>query len=181
MIQWINSMPPARARIRFALGAGVGLVVVSGLMIFRTIAWAAPVNDLPTVKVLPLSVAQVAAKATMDNCMGRGFPVSVTIVDRDSVPILITRADGATGVTIEVSREKAYAAPGFQSSTGALQEQARTNPGFIAIPSFSVLPGGTPIKSGDTTVAGIGVSGAPTGEIDADCAQAGLDAIAASL
>ncbi len=38
-----------------------------------------------------------------------------------------------------------------------------------------------PIKSGDTTVAGIGVSGAPTGEIDEDCAQADLDAIAASL
>jgi uncharacterized protein GlcG (DUF336 family) len=42
---------------------------------------------------------------------------------------------------------------------------------------FSILPGGLPISLDGTVVAGIGVSGAPTGEIDASCAADSINAI----
>jgi uncharacterized protein GlcG (DUF336 family) len=37
--------------------------------------------------------------------------------------------------------------------------------------------GGLPIKVGNETIGGIGVSGAPGGDKDAACAKAGLDKI----
>jgi hypothetical protein len=43
------------------------------------------------------------------------------------------------------------------------------------------LPGGLPIEAGDELIGGIGVSGAPGGEIDENYAEAGLEAIAPSL
>jgi uncharacterized protein GlcG (DUF336 family) len=41
--------------------------------------------------------------------------------------------------------------------------------------------GGLPIKVGEETVAGIGVSGAPGGDKDEACAQAGLAKVADPL
>ena len=38
-----------------------------------------------------------------------------------------------------------------------------------------------PIKAGDDIIGSIGVSGAPGGDKDAACAQAGIDKIAAGL
>jgi uncharacterized protein GlcG (DUF336 family) len=47
-------------------------------------------------------------------------------------------ADGTTGATVDVAREKAYAAAGFQSPTSAMEGRAKTtNPGILAIDSQS--------------------------------------------
>ena len=43
-----------------------------------------------------------------------------------------------------------------------------------------IQAGGLPIKFGKATVGGIGVGGAPSGNIDAACAVAGLKAIGAA-
>ena len=113
----------------------------------------------------------------MAACVAKGYPVSVTVLDRDGVVIDQERADTATGATVAVSEEKAYAAIGFQVPTELMQQLASTQPGFTAIPGFVILPGGLPISGGGTMIAGIGVSGAPTGFIDRDCATAGIKAI----
>ena len=78
---------------------------------------------------------------------------------------------------MQVSLSKAVAAVGFQMPTSAIQDYAKTNPGAIYIQGFSILPGGLPISLDGSVVAGIGVSGAPTGEIDASCAADGIKAI----
>jgi uncharacterized protein GlcG (DUF336 family) len=120
--------------------------------------------------------------ATQAYCNDKGYPVTVSVLNRDGVDIMLARGDGTTGATVEVAREKAYAAVGFQSPTSAMEERAMTtNPGIIAIDRFVVLPGGLPIRAGDELVGGIGVSGAPSGTIDEECAKVGLEAIASSL
>lgn len=78
---------------------------------------------------------------------------------------------------MQVSLDKAVAAVGFQSPTSALQDYAKTHPGFVYIQGFSILPGGLPVSGGGSVVAGIGVSGSPTGEIDASCAADGINAV----
>jgi uncharacterized protein GlcG (DUF336 family) len=128
--------------------------------------------------VLSLSAAQQLATAAQADCAKRGFAVTVAVVDPDGVDILLQRADGSTGATVAVARGKAHAAAGFQSATADLQEAAKTNPGFIALPDFVILPGGEPIFAGKALVGGVGVSGAPSGDIDDLCAMAGLKAIA---
>ena len=42
-----------------------------------------------------------------------------------------------------------------------------------------IQAGGVPIKFGKALVGGIGVGGAPSGDVDANCATAGLAAIGA--
>ena len=41
--------------------------------------------------------------------------------------------------------------------------------------------GGVPINAGGSILGAIGVSGAPSGEVDEACAQAGIDAISDDL
>ena len=113
----------------------------------------------------------------MSSALDKGYPVSVTVVDRDSIVIAQQRADTATGATVQVSLSKAVAAVGFQMPTSAIQDYAKTNPGAVYIQGFSILPGGLPISLDGSVVAGIGVSGAPAGEIDAACAADGINAI----
>lgn len=113
----------------------------------------------------------------MSSALAKGYPVSVTVVDRDGIVIAQQRADTATGATVQVSLGKAVAAAGFQMPTSAIQDYAKTNPGAVYIQGFSILPGGLPISLDGSVVAGIGVSGAPTGEIDAACAADGINAI----
>ncbi|MEV5877386.1 heme-binding protein [Streptomyces sp. NPDC052101] len=135
---------------------------------------AATSTRLGTAPYLPLAVAKKVSDIAMQKGIEKGYPVSVTVVDRDGVVINQQRADTATGATVQVSFEKAYAAAGFQTPTADLQNAAKTSPGFTYIPGFSILPGGIPIKVDGKIVGGIGVSGAPTGELDADFANAAL-------
>ena len=49
--------------------------------------------------------------------------------------------------------------------------------GLRDIPDVLMLAGGLPVEAGDEPVAGVGVAGAPGGDLDEACAQAGIDAI----
>ena len=167
------------------------LVILSGLVVFSLsfMTNSAKASDnqsvsmvLNTQQVLPLEIAQQLAMATQAYCNDKGYSVTVSVLNRDGVDIVLARGDGTTGATVEVAREKAYAAVGFQSPTSAMEERAKTtSPGIIAIDRFVVLPGGLPIRAADELVGGIGVSGAPSGTIDEECANAGLGAIAPTL
>jgi uncharacterized protein GlcG (DUF336 family) len=142
----------------------------------------ATTTTLITQRVLPLGIAQQLATATQAQCSDKGYSVTVSVLNRDGVDIVLFRGDGTTGATVEVARGKAYAAVGFQSPTSGMEQRAKTaNPGIIAIDRFVVLPGGLPIKAGNELVGGIGVSGAPNGSIDEECAKAGLGAISSIL
>ena len=134
-------------------------------------------TPLGTTHFLTLAAAKKAADTAMSSALAKGYPVSVTVVDRDGIVIAQQRADTATGATVQVSLSKAVAAVGFQMPTSVIQDYAKSNPGAIYIQGFSILTGGLPISLDGGVVAGIGVSGAPTGEIDASCAADGISAI----
>jgi len=103
-------------------------------------------SPLGTAHFLTLAAAKTAADVAMSSALAKGYPVSVTVVDRDGVVIAQQRADTATGATVAVSLSKAVAAVGFQMPTAAIQEYAKTNPGAVYIQGFSILPGGLPIS-----------------------------------
>jgi uncharacterized protein GlcG (DUF336 family) len=124
--------------------------------------------------VLKLNRAQNIAKGAIAECRSRGFAVTVVILDRDGIDLVVLRDEDATGATVDTARGKAAASVGFRTPSGALAEAAKTNPGLLTVPSFVLLAGGEPITSGGALVGGIGVSGAPSGDIDDACAMAGL-------
>jgi uncharacterized protein GlcG (DUF336 family) len=49
------------------------------------------------------------------------------------------------------------------------------------IPNVVAVGGGVPIKAGNEVIGGVGVSGAPGGEKDEVCANAGLAKVEAAL
>jgi uncharacterized protein GlcG (DUF336 family) len=181
-------------RTKIILGAGVLAVTAAGAAFMAGPGSAAsPTAGAPASAgvvsssravvhhdVLSLDAAQRLANAAQKDCAGRGFAVSVAVVDPDGVDIVVQRADEATGATVAVARGKAHAAVGFQSPTSALNEGAKTTPGLIALPDFVILPGGEPLHVGNSLVGGVGVSGAPSGDIDDLCAKAGMARISAS-
>ena len=55
------------------------------------------------------------------------------MLDRDSVDILLARGHGTTGALVEVARDKAYAAVGFNNPTSSLEDCVKTtDPGILS-------------------------------------------------
>lgn len=127
-------------------------------------------------RILTLDAAQRLAKAAQNACEQRSYQVTVSVVDRDGVELATIRDEDATGATVATATGKAYAAVGFRLPTAQLQQFAPSNPGIVTVPDFVVLPGGQPITAGNQLVGGIGVSGAPSGEIDDQCIDAAVKA-----
>ena len=132
---------------------------------------------------LSIQAATEAAQAALAQCQADnlGF-VSVAVVDRFGQVQAMLRGDNAGEHTMESARLKGYTAAAFGSNTSALTERAAGDGATIRdIPGTLFLGGGVSVKAGEASIAGIGVGGAPSGEADEVCAQAGLDAIADSL
>jgi uncharacterized protein GlcG (DUF336 family) len=153
-------------------------VIAGGLAACSNIA-AVPAQPLPTetFKILPAAVAVEVAEAAIASCKGQGYNISVAIVDRDGNLKLLLVGDGASALSRELSRRKAYTSAMRRITTADLAKQVATpgafNPTLYDTRMVTAL-GGVPIKAGNETIGGIGVSGAPGGDKDEACANAGL-------
>ncbi|MEJ2140417.1 MAG: heme-binding protein [Gammaproteobacteria bacterium] len=150
-------------------------------------ALAAPVSvaaqELPSAPYLPLDMAMTAASTALEACAAEGHNVSVAIVARSGNTSVILRADNAGPHTVGSSTGKAFTSASMGRDTAGLAGFIGGNPqndGLRDMDSRMVIQaGGLPIRIGGALVGGIGVGGAPSGDIDATCAQAGLTAIGA--
>ena len=140
-------------------------------------------QELPTAPYLPLDLAQTAARTALDACIAQGHNVSVAIVARSGATKVVLRADNAGPHTVGSSTGKAFTSASMGRETAGLAGFIGENPandGLRDMDSRMVIQaGGLPIKIGGALVGGIGVGGAPSGDIDAGCARTGLDAIGA--
>lgn len=141
--------------------------------------WADP---LPTAtqRVLPVGLAVEAAQAAIAHCKAQGYNVTATVADRTGTPVVMIVGDGARYLTREVTRRKAYTAALWQMSTGDFSKRFPTPTGFnptVYDPQLASGQGGVPIKVGNETIGAIAAAGAPGGDKDEVCAQAGLDKI----
>lgn len=131
---------------------------------------------LITHKDIPFSVAKTLAEATVAACAAKGYAVSVVVVDRDGETIVEMRGDDASPHTMENARRKAYTAMTFKQTTAEYAKKLNDgNPVVrqqVTLPSVIAIPGGVPIKAGDTVIGGVGASGSPG--FDDDCVNAGL-------
>jgi uncharacterized protein GlcG (DUF336 family) len=161
------------------------LAATAALAAFTSVnAWAA--DPLPTEshKVLTAALALEAAEAAVAACKQQGYNVTVTIVDRMGTPKLILVGDGARPLTLEVTRRKAYTSAMQRVSTGDFTKRVSTPGAFTPGMYDSQLTtglGGVPIKVGDDTIGAIGAGGAPGGDKDEACANAGLAKISDRL
>lgn len=141
----------------------------------------ATAQEMPTAAYLPLELATKAAQAAVDACAAKGFNVSVAVVARDGSTKTLLKADHSGPHTGSSATGKAFTSAAMGRDSASLAKFIAENPANAGLRDmderFVIQGGGLPIKSGEVLVGGIGVGGAPNGDIDAECAQAGIDAI----
>ena len=147
-------------------------------------ALSMPANaQLLNQKAIPAAMAMTIAQTVIDTCKTNGYAVSVSIVGRSGELILQVRGDGTGPHTMENSFRKAYTARTFRGPSAALAKRLKDDPQLSLIHLSNVVAsaGAFPIKAGEDVIGAVGVSGAPGGDKDEVCAQAGIDKVADQL
>jgi len=133
------------------------------------------------IKRLKMETALRIAQAAIKQCRKEGVQIAVTVVDRGGHAQVVLRDVLAMDITLPISKQKAHTAMAFNTPLSALEGRF-TNPFQVAkLDGLIISAGGIPINIGGNILGGIGVSGAPSGEIDERCAKAGLEAVSADL
>ena len=151
-------------------------------MTFAAVVASAHAQGVVTQKNISLAMAQTIANGAMDKCKEMGYRVSVAVVDREGLPVVMLRGDGAGLHTPEGADRKAYTARTFRAPSADFAKRLATDPSVAGQREYTrvlALAGGLPIKVGDDVIGAIGVSGSP-GKDD-DCSQAGIDKVANQL
>lgn len=108
--------------------------------------------------------------------------VSERSISADAALELALSDDGANPHTLENSERKAYTAFSTRGASGEVGKRPAANlVSFLQLDRTTGGEGGLPIFAGKEIVGAVGISGAPGGEKDAACAQAGIERIARKL
>jgi uncharacterized protein GlcG (DUF336 family) len=160
--------------LRHCLVGGAALAIAVGLG-----ASARAQGLMPTHRV-SASLANEAVGAAVEHCKSQGYAVSAVLVDTSGTRQAVLRGDNAGIHTIDSAGGKAYTSTSFKAPSGVVRERLMGNPaaaGLQFVPGILMVQGGVPIKVGEEVVGAIGVAGAPGGDKDEACAQAGIDKI----
>jgi uncharacterized protein GlcG (DUF336 family) len=161
----------------------VTLACLAALPVFAAAPAMAQAPQVQTEKNISMAMSLAIIQGVLDQCTKDGYKVSVTIVDKGGNVAAQLRGDGTSPHTMEFSRLKAYTArirnqPSLQVMK-LLEDPA--NSFMRQIPGLVGVGGGVPIRAGNELIGAVGVSGAPGGEKDEVCANAGIAKVEASL
>ena len=162
------------------LSLGIALASASFALNVLLAAPAAAQPATYAVKLLTPETALTAAQAAMAHCRQAGHQVTVAVVDRSGVLQVLLRDRFAGPHTVDAATQKAWTAASFRMPTSALATETQAGKpmsGIRLLPRVMAIGGGQVIEAGGSTLAGIGVSGAPGGEADDAGAGAGVKAI----
>jgi len=125
-------------------------------------------------------LARDLARAALADCRERGYQVAVAVVDRFGVTQVLLRDRFAGPHTPSTATGKAWTAVTFRTNTAelnAVSQSGMMQSGIRTLPGVVVIGGGVIVEAGGSLLGAIGVSGAPGGEADETCANAGIRAI----
>jgi uncharacterized protein GlcG (DUF336 family) len=125
-------------------------------------------------------MALAIVEAAIAEC---GPRVSVAVVDRSGRLRVFVQGDGAAPHNLELARRKAYTARTFGRTSIEWAQRTETQvPGQRQLSEVIPLQGGVPIKVGEETIGGVGLSGAPNGGPQEEaCGKAGIAKVADQL
>jgi uncharacterized protein GlcG (DUF336 family) len=162
----------------------LGRIIFSIALQVALAALPAAAQQVVTEKALSLDLAHAIAEGALEKCRADGYHVSVTVLDRDGLVKAALRDDGSGPHTIVTSRRKAFTSVTFRQPSADWAKRVLTDPALAGLKDTEgtiALGGGVPIKAGNEVIGAIGVSGAPGGEKDEACANAGVQKVADKL
>ena len=152
----------------------------SAALVLTLVAAAASAQAVRSEKNMSLDLANQIASATVAACTANGHAVTATVVDRAGTVRAMQRADNAGPHTVAAAQQKAFTSASAKNNTLAMMEGAQKNPAaanLVYLPGFLLLGGGVPVKVGNEVIGAVGVGGAPGGQLDEQCAIAGIDKV----
>ena len=152
----------------------------STALVLTLVAAAASAQAVRSEKNMSLDLANQIASATVAACTANGHAVTATVVDRAGTVRAMQRADDAGPHTVAAAQQKAFTSASAKNNTLAMMEGAQKNPAaanLVYLPGFLLLGGGVPVKVGNEVIGAVGVGGAPGGQLDEQCAIAGIDKV----
>jgi len=159
----------------------VALTTALAVLVLAPIVASA--QGLVTIQKLSAPLANELVGETVAACAAKGYTVTAVVVDLDGVRQALLRGNGAPIHTLDNAFYKAYSAASLtlsrkENSTKEVADRMAKNPPSTVpqtpLPNVTYAVGGVAIKAGETTIGGIGVSGAPGGQFDEECARAAL-------
>ena len=160
------------------------LVRIAALASISVLAASPALAQAPQVeKNISMAMALAIIQGTIEQCTKDGYKVSVVIVDKAGNVAASIRGDGTNPHTMEFGRLKAYTSRtrGQTSLEFMKLTSDPANAYLRQIPNTVAVGGGVPIKAGNEVIGAVGVSGAPGGEKDEVCANAGIAKVADAL
>ena len=116
-------------------------------------------------------------------CAAKGYKVVAVVVDLDGVRQAMLRGDGAPIHSVDNAFYKAYSAASLtlvrnESSTKEMANRMAKNPPSTVpqtpLPNVTYAVGGVTIRANGVAIGALGVSGAPGGNFDEECALSAL-------
>jgi len=137
-----------------------------------------------SIRLMTPETALKAAQAALKSCRDSGYQVAVAVVDRGGVTQVLLRDRFAGPHTPRMAVDKAWTAVSFRTNTTDLAQitaPGQPSSGVRHRPRVASVGGGLMIQGGGAILGGIGVSGAPGGDLDDVCGNAGIAAIKDSV
>jgi uncharacterized protein GlcG (DUF336 family) len=162
------------------------LQAIAFSLAFATAPAALNAQGLVTTQKLSAQLANQLVGDSVASCAQKGYNVVAVVVDLDGVRQAVLRGDGAPIHSMDNAFYKAYtvASVGLvrkEESTKAIADRmakaAPTTVPATPLPNVTYAQGAVAIMAGGKTIGALGVSGAPGGNFDEECARAALDKI----
>jgi uncharacterized protein GlcG (DUF336 family) len=166
-------MPRISTRLRaaaFALAAGAAATAVQG-------------QGLVTTHKLSAALANQLVGDSVAACAQKGYHVVAVVVDLDGVRQALLRGDGAPIHSMDNAYYKAYTIASLglsrkeETTKQIADRMAKAAPSTVPqtpLPNVTYAVGGVTIKANNVAIGAIGVSGAPGGNFDEECAMTAL-------
>ena len=161
--------------------------ISAGLQVLVLVAGGAATGvqaqGLVTTHKLSAALANQLVGDSVAACAQKGYQVVAVVVDLDGVRQAVLRGDGAPIHSMDNAYYKAYTIASLglsrkEESTKQIADRMAKNPPTnvpqTQLPNVTYAQGAIAIMAGGNTIGGLGVSGAPGGQFDEECARAAL-------
>ena len=165
------------------ISLGLQAVVLALVFVVGAAPTGVEAQGLVTIQKLSAPLANELVGEAVANCAQKGYAVVAVVVDLDGVRQALLRGNGAPIHSLDNAFYKAYSAASLtlgrkEESTKAVADRISKNPPSTVpqtpLPNVTYAVGGVTIMAGGVPIGAIGVSGAPGGQFDEECARAAL-------
>ncbi len=161
--------------------------ISAGLQVLAIVVGAAAAGaqaqGLVTTHKLSAALANELVGESVAACAQKGYRVVAVVVDLDGVRQAVLRGDGAPIHSMDNAYYKAYTIASLglsrkEETTKQIADRMAKNPPTnvpqTQLPNVTYAQGAIAIMAGGSTIGGLGVSGAPGGQFDEECARTAL-------